>query len=69
MSNKPGKLRKEYPSALIQSGERGKYTKKYRADNNLVLIEPDLHAIFPDSAAVNKALRDYLSQKKDTRQL
>jgi hypothetical protein len=64
MSTKPSKLRKEYPDALIQSGVRGKYAKKYREGNNLVLIEPDLHALFPDSAAVNKALREYLAQQR-----
>lgn len=69
MSNKSGKLRKEYPAPLIRSGERGKYAKKYKEDNNLVLIEPDLHEHFPDSAAVNKALRDYLAKQKGSQQL
>jgi hypothetical protein len=64
MSNKPGKLRKEYSAALIHSGVRGKYAKKNPDDKNLVSIEPDLHELFPDSAAVNKALREYLSQQK-----
>lgn len=68
MNSKPGKLRKEYPAALIKFGVRGKYAKKFHEDNNLVSIEPDLLAQFPDSAAVNKALRDYLSQQKSMRQ-
>jgi hypothetical protein len=68
MSTKPGKLRKEYPAALIQSGVRGKYAKKYLEDNNLIVIDPDLRAQFPDSTAVNKALRNYLAQQKAARQ-
>ncbi len=56
-------LRDEYPEALIRSGVRGKYTKSYREGTNVVLIDPDLHKLFPDSAAVNRALREYASKK------
>jgi hypothetical protein len=56
-------LRDEYPEDLIKSGVRGKYTKKYREGTNIVLIDPDLHEIFPDSEAVNRALREYISTK------
>jgi len=59
MSSKEKDLRPEYPADLIRSGERGKYAKRYREEGtNLVLIDPDLHRLFPDSAAVNRALRD-----------
>ena len=64
MSSDPDTLRDEYPEALIKSGVRGKYTKRYREGTNIVLIDPDLHEIFPDSEAVNRALRDYLSGKR-----
>jgi len=64
MSSDPDTLRDEYPEALIRSGVRGKYTRKYREGTNIVLIDPDLHEIFPDSEAVNRALRDYLSGKR-----
>ena len=53
--NNEGTLRPEYPAHLIKSGERGKYAKRYREGTNIVLIEPDLHRLFPDSAAVNSA--------------
>ena len=36
----------------------------YREGTNVVLIDPDLQKIFPDSDAVNRALRDYLSTKR-----
>jgi hypothetical protein len=64
MSNDQDTLRDEYPEDLIRSGERGKYTKAYREGTNIVLIEPDLHELFPNSDAVNRALRDYIATKR-----
>lgn len=64
MSNDKDTLRDEYPEELIKSGVRGKYAKSYRQGTNAVLIDPDLHKIFPDSEAVNRALREYLSTKR-----
>ena len=57
-------MRKEYPENLIKSGVRGKYAKAYREGTNVVLIDPDLHELFPDSEAVNRALRDYVAKKR-----
>jgi hypothetical protein len=64
MSNDKDTLRDEYPEDLIRSGQRGKYAAAYRKGTNVVLIEPDLHEQFPDSDAVNRALRDYLASKR-----
>ena len=64
MSNDKDTLREEYPEDLIKSGIRGKYTKSYREGTNIVLIDPDLHKLFPDSEAVNRALREYVSTKR-----
>lgn len=64
MSNDNDTLRDDYPDDLIKSGARGKYAKSYSEGTNVVLIDPDLHKIFPDSDAVNRALRDYLSTKR-----
>ena len=64
MSNDKDTLREEYPEDLIKSGVRGKYTKSYREGTNIVLIDPDLHKLFPDSEAVNRALREYASTKR-----
>lgn len=63
MSDDKDTLREEYPEELIKSGVRGKYAKRYREGSNVVLIDPDLHKLFPDSEAVNRALREYLSSK------
>jgi hypothetical protein len=64
MSNDKDTMRDEYPEDLIKSGVRGKYTKSYREGTNIVLIDPDLHRLFPDSEAVNRALREYASTKR-----
>ena len=54
MSNKEDTLRSEYPVDLIKSGIRGKYAARYQEGTNIVLIEPDLHKLFPDAEAVNR---------------
>ena len=51
-------LRSEYDlSKLIREGVRGKYASRYREGTNLVLLAPDVAAVFPDEEAVNEALR------------
>jgi hypothetical protein len=62
MKTDKDEIRDEYPEDLIKSGDRGKHASRYRKGTNVVLIAPDLHEIFPDSEAVDKALREYLSQ-------
>ena len=65
MSSKKDELRTEYPADLIKSGVRGKFARRYREEGtNLVLIDRDLRELFPDSAAVNRALRSYAAQRK-----
>lgn len=65
MNNNDDELREEYPEELIESGDRGKYAKQYREGTNVVLIDPDLHKMFPDSESVNKALREYVARKQN----
>ena len=50
-------LRPEYDLAQLKGRVRGKYVERYRAGTNLVLLEPDVAAAFPDARAVNEALR------------
>jgi hypothetical protein len=66
MNSDKDELRPEYSEELIKSGVRGKYAKQYREGTNIALIDPDLHRIFPDSESVNRALREYLSQRAAT---
>ena len=44
-------------SELLKGGIRGKYADRYREGTNLVLLAPDVAAVFPDGRAVNEALR------------
>lgn len=50
-------LRPEYDISQLKGGVRGKYYRKATAGANLVLIEPDLTSVFPNSESVNRALR------------
>jgi hypothetical protein len=54
---KEDELRPEYDLAQLIGRVRGKYVERYRAGTNLVLLEPDVAAAFPDARAVNEALR------------
>ena len=47
-------MRPEYD---FSEGVRGKHYKGYQAGTNVVFLEPDIAAVFPDSASVNQALR------------
>ena len=50
-------LRPEYDLSQLKGRVRGKYAERYLKGTNLVLLEPDVAAAFPDARAVNEALR------------
>ena len=50
-------LRPEYDLAKLKGGVRGKYYRQAISGTNLVLIEPKLANVFPDTESVNRALR------------
>jgi len=50
-------LRPEYDLSKLKGGVRGKYYRRATAGTNLVLIEPELANVFPDTESVNRALR------------
>ena len=50
-------LRPEYDLSKLKGGVRGKYYRQVTAGTNLVLIEPELIDVFPDTESVNRALR------------
>jgi hypothetical protein len=53
----------EYSKAV-----RGRYYKRLLAEgSNVVVLEPDVAKAFPDSAAVNKALRSVLKARRPRR--
>ena len=45
------------PHYDFRGAERGKYAARYREGTNVVVLDPDVAARFPDAAAVNRALR------------
>ena len=47
-------MRAEYD---LRGGIRGKYYEQYTEGTNVVLLDPDVAAVFHDSESVNRALR------------
>ena len=47
-------MRREYD---FSGGVRGKFYKEYKKGTNVVLLDPDVAELFPDSSTVNEALR------------
>ncbi len=45
------------PEYDFRGGVRGKYVAEYAADTNIVILAPEVAAVFPDSVSVNEALR------------
>jgi hypothetical protein len=52
--SEPSDMRTEYD---FRGGVRGKYARRFAQGTNVVVLDPDVAAAFPDSAAVNQALR------------
>ena len=55
-------VRPEYDFSKMKGGVRGKYVERYREGSNLVLLDPDIAAAFPDAKAVNAALRSLIER-------
>jgi hypothetical protein len=51
----------DIPEMELSGGVRGKYYEAYQKGTNVVLLEPDVATVFRNSAAVNQALRQFLS--------
>ncbi len=47
----------EFTPEALSSGVRGKYAAQYADGVNIVKLDPDVAAVFPDSDSVNRALR------------
>ncbi len=52
-----GDVRPEYKRSDFKKLERGKYYERVKASSNVVVLDPEVSVVFPNSAAVNKALR------------
>ena len=51
----PDELRTEYTRSDFGKLERGKYYERVKASSNVVVLDAEVAAVFPNSAAVNKA--------------
>lgn len=54
MNQKP--LRPEYRRSDFGKLVRGKYYQRVKASSNVVVLDPEVAAVFPNSISVNKAL-------------
>ena len=59
-------IRKEYRREDLGKGIRGKYFEEYKKGTNLVLLSPDVAAVFRDDASVNDALRSLMKVAQQT---
>lgn len=59
-------LRDEYDETLLKNGVRGKYVQRLAAGSNIVRLDPDVAAAFPNEEAVNEALRLLLQIARST---
>ena len=57
-------MREEYD---FSGGVRGKYAKRYAEGTNVVLLDPELSDLFPDSKSVNEALKYLAKLVRQTR--
>ena len=55
--NDRGEENEMRPEYDLRGGVRGKYYKQYMEGTNVVLLDPDVAAVFRDSDSVNQALR------------
>lgn len=63
MNNRLSELEEDdIPEMELSGGVRGKYYERYMQGTNVVFLEPDIARVFRDSAVVNQALREYLSE-------
>lgn len=58
-----GYRREDFPKGLA----RGKYAARLAKDSNMVRLDPEIHAAFPTSEAVNEALGALLRVAKAAR--
>ena len=56
-ASKRDDLRAEYRLADLEGGIRGRCFRRVARGSNIVVLDPDVAKSFPDSRAVNQALR------------
>ena len=53
-------LRREYKLSDFKKLERGKYYERVKQSSNVVVLDPEVAAVFPNSEAVNRALHSLI---------
>ena len=53
-------LRPEYKLSDFKKLERGKYYQRVKQSSNVVVLDPEVAAVFPNSEAVNQALHSLM---------
>jgi hypothetical protein len=65
---KSGALRSSYRREDFPNGlQRGKYAARFAKGSNMVRLDPEIHAAFPTSEAVNEALAGLLRVARTAR--
>ena len=62
----PDELRSEYKRSDFGKLERGKYYQRVKTSSNVVILDSEVAAVFPNSAAVNKALHSLVDVAQKT---
>lgn len=64
--SKANEMRREYRREDLGKGVRGKYFEQYQESSNVVILDEDVAKAFPNSQAVNEALRGLLQSANRT---
>lgn len=59
-------LRAEYKRSDFKRLERGKYYDRVKSNSNVVVLDPEIAAVFPNSDAVNRALHSLVEVAEST---
>ncbi len=65
-STSDNEIRTEYKRSDFRKLERGKYYDRVKASSNVVVLDDELLAVFPNSAAVNRALHTLVEVAQKT---
>jgi len=58
--SKADEMRSEYRREDLGEGVRGKYAREFQESSNVIVLDEDVARAFPNSQAVNEALRGLL---------
>ena len=59
-------LREEYDLSKMEGVVRGKYAQRYKEGSNIIVLAPDVAKAFPNTEAVNEALRLLMNVAKSS---